>query len=71
MLIFVLVVVLNYYGREVVEKSMMLSIAALFAVLAVLVVQLFSGYMDQIAGKFATVDHQPGGHHDRAEVRDP
>ena len=61
LLIFVLVVVLNYYGRKVVEQSMMLSIAALFAVLAVLVVQLFSGYMDQIAGKFATIDHKPGG----------
>ena len=61
LLIFVLVVVLNYYGREVVEQSMMLSIAALFAVLAVLVVQLFSGYMDQITEQFATIDHKPGG----------
>ena len=61
LLIFVLVVGLNYYGREVVEQSMMLSIAALFAVLAVLVVQLFNGYMDQIAEKFAAVDHKSGG----------
>ena len=61
LLIFVLVVGLNYYGRKVVEQSMMLSIAALFAVLAVLAVQLFDGYMDQIVERFATIDHQPGG----------
>ena len=61
LLIFVLVVGLNYYGREVVEQSMMLSIAALFAVLAVLVAQLFGGHMDQILKRFATADHQPGG----------
>ncbi len=61
LLIFVLVVGLNYYGREVVEKSMMLSIAALFAVLAVLVAQLFTGHVGRIVERFATIDHQPGG----------
>ena len=61
LLIFVLVVGLNYYGRKVVEQSMMLSIGALFAVLAVLAVQLFDGYMDRIVERFATIDHQPGG----------
>ena len=61
LLIFVLVVGLNYYGRQVVEQSMMLSIAALFAVLAVLVAQLFAGHLDQIAKQFEAIDHQPGG----------
>ena len=61
LLIFVLVVGLNYYGRRVVEQSMMLSVAALFAVLAVLVAQLFAGHLDQIAKQFEAIDHQPGG----------
>ncbi len=61
LLIFVLVVGLNYYGRRVVEQSMMLSIAALFAVLAVLLAQLFGGHMDRIVEQFKAIDHQSGG----------
>ena len=61
LLIFALVVGLNYYGRVIVEKSMMLSIAALFAVLLVLVVQLLNGYTDRIAATFAAETHVGGG----------
>lgn len=59
--IFALVVGLNYYGRVIVEKSMMLSIAALFLVLAVLVAQLLAGYADRISEAFTTHEYQSGG----------
>ncbi len=61
LMIFVIVVGLNYFGRAMVERSMMLSIFALFAVLAVLVTQLLSGYADRITAAFASEPHQSGG----------
>lgn len=59
--IFALIVVLNYYGRDIVERSMMLSVAALFVVLAVLVAQLLADHVERITTAFAAFDHQPGG----------
>jgi uncharacterized membrane protein YkvI len=59
--IFVLVVVLNYYGRQIVERSMMLSVAALFVVLAVLVVKLADAQFDKIATSFQSTEHKNGG----------
>jgi uncharacterized membrane protein YkvI len=61
LLIFGLVVALNYYGRQIVEKSMMLSVAALFLVLAVLVIQLLSDHVPKISQAFSSQVHQPGG----------
>ena len=55
-----LVVVLNYYGRTIVEESMMVSVTALFLVLAVLIVQLVSGYSDQVTEAFATHEYEGG-----------
>ena len=60
LLIFLFVVVFSYWGREAIEKSMMLSIVALFCVLAVLVVQLFSGHANTVANAFATEPYQAG-----------
>ena len=59
--IFLLIVVLTYFGQVVVKKSMMFSVAALFIVLVVLVTQLVSGHLDQIVHAFTGVDHQTGG----------
>ena len=53
LLIFAFVIVLTYYGREIVEKSMIVSIVALFGVLLVLAIQLFSGYSNVIKQTFA------------------
>ena len=60
LLIFLFVVVFSYWGREAIEKSMMLSIVALFCVLAVLVVQLFSGHANTVANAFATEPYKAG-----------
>jgi uncharacterized membrane protein YkvI len=56
-----LIVLLNYYGRTIVEQSMMLSVAALFVVLAVLIVQLIDGYSEQVTAAFSTFEPQQGG----------
>lgn len=56
-----LIVVLNYYGRKIVEESMMLSVMALFLVLVVLVVQLATGHADQVQAAFSDFEHQDGG----------
>ncbi len=61
LLIFGFVVVLNYYGQKIVEKSMMLSVAALFVVLAILVAQLVSGHVDRVVEAFSTQEHITGG----------
>lgn len=61
LMIFALVVGLNYYGRVIVEKSMMISIAALFLVLVVLVVQLLTGFVARISEAFATHEYRSGG----------
>jgi len=61
LLIFALIVILNYYGRTIVEKSMMLSVAALFLVLVVLVAQLVSGSLRDIVEAFSANPHQTGG----------
>lgn len=55
-----LVIVLNYYGRKIVEKSMMLSVTALFLVLVVLVVQLIDGYVNQVSAAFSAYDYEGG-----------
>lgn len=55
-----LVVVLNYYGRTIVEESMMISVTALFLVLAVLILQLVSGYSDQVTEAFAAHEYEGG-----------
>ncbi|MFK8030143.1 MAG: hypothetical protein AB8G18_07875 [Gammaproteobacteria bacterium] len=55
------VVSLNYFGRKIVEGSMMLSVSALFIVLTVLVVQLISGYSEQVAATFSEFGYQDGG----------
>jgi uncharacterized membrane protein YkvI len=61
LVIFALIVVLTFYGRKVVQKSMMLSVAALFVVLSVLVMHLLGGHVDQIVQVFSGSDHQKGG----------
>lgn len=60
LLIVVLVILLNYFGRRIVEESMMLSVAALFLVLSVLIVQLLAGYSDSVAESFAAHEYQGG-----------
>ncbi len=59
-LILVLVVILNYAGRRIVEESMILSVVALFLVLAVLVTQLFIGHGEKVARAFAENSYQGG-----------
>ena len=61
LMIFLLIVLLTYFGQTVVKKSMVLSVAALFIVLVVLVIQLVSGHLDRIIHVFTSVDHQAGG----------
>jgi len=61
LLIFAFVVVLNYYGRKIVEKSMMVSVAALYVVLAVLAWQVFSGHLDSVLSTFTDEAHKSGG----------
>ena len=61
LMIFVMIVGLNYYGRRIVEESMMLSVMALFLVLAVLVFQLVDSYAETIGEAFSTNSHQAGG----------
>ena len=60
-MIFSLIVALTFYGRDVVKKSMLFSVLALFLVLMVFVVQLVGGHLDRIALVFASIDHQKGG----------
>jgi uncharacterized membrane protein YkvI len=60
LLILALIIVLNYHGRKIVEESMMLSVIALFVVLAVLLVQLVSGHSDQVAAAFAEFEYEGG-----------
>ena len=52
LMIFIIIVGLNYYGRRIVEESMMLSVTALFLVLAVLVFQLVDSHAQPIACRF-------------------
>jgi len=61
LMIFLIIVLLTYFGQNVVKKSMVLSVAALFIVLVVLVIQLTSGHLDRIIHVFTSVDHQGGG----------
>ncbi len=61
LLIFALIVFLNYHGRRIIEQSMTVSVVALFGVLAVLVVQLLDGHAGQVAKAFAEHPHQEGG----------
>ena len=56
LMILALIIVLNYYGRTIVEESMMLSVSALFLVLAVLVVQLLADHTAKITEVSATTD---------------
>lgn len=60
LLIFALIVVLNYYGRTLVEKSMMLAVSALFLILIILVVQLVNGSLSDVFAAFSSNPHQPG-----------
>ena len=60
-LILGLIVVLNYHGRKIVEQSMMVSVVALFAVLAVLIAQLVNEHAERVARAFADHPHQEGG----------
>ncbi|MFK7957559.1 MAG: hypothetical protein AB8B96_15775 [Lysobacterales bacterium] len=55
-----LIIVLNYFGREVVEGSMMLTAIALFGVLAVLVFQLLDGHLERVTATFAEADGVTG-----------
>ena len=50
--VLVLVIVLTYFGRRIVEQSMMLSMLALFVVLSILVVQLWTGHADRVVAAF-------------------
>ena len=59
--IFLMIVLLTYHGRIVVKKSMMVSVAALFLVLLVLVIQLVSAHLDEVVEVFTGTDHQAGG----------
>jgi len=61
LMIFIIIVGLNYYGRRIVEESMMLSVTALFLVLAVLVFQLVDSHAGTIGEAFSTNSHQVGG----------
>lgn len=61
LLIFALIVVLTFFGRQIVEESMMFAVAALFAVLAILVYQLVDSHYGRIADAFSTFEHQSGG----------
>jgi uncharacterized membrane protein YkvI len=58
--IFGLIVVLSYYGRNIVQKSMMLSVTALFLILGVLMVQIAGSHWDAIGTSFSRVDHEGG-----------
>ncbi len=60
-LIFVLVVLLTYFGRETVQRSMITSVTALFLVLAYLVVKIFQSQTQIIADSFALHPHDWGG----------
>lgn len=59
--IFLIIILLTFYGRMVVKKSMILSIGALFLVLMVFVYQLISGHLDQIILVLNSSEHQAGG----------
>ena len=59
--IFILVVLLTYFGREIVAKSMMLSVVALFVVLAVLIWQIFQSETAAIAAAFREHPHEWSG----------
>ncbi len=56
--IFGVIVMLSYYGRDIVQKSMMLSVAALFLVLGILVFQLANHHWNAIDATFSVVDAQ-------------
>ena len=60
-MIFLLIVGLTFYGRDVVKKSMLFSVLALFLILIVFVAQLVNGHLDRIVQVFTTIDHQKGG----------
>ena len=59
--IFLIIVLLTFYGRNVVKKSMILSVVALFLVLGIFVFQLFSDHLDQIALVLANSEAQASG----------
>ncbi len=60
--VFILIVVLTYFGQDIVQKSMVLSIITLFVVLTILVFQLVSGgHLDRVMHVLTSVDHQAGG----------
>lgn len=59
--IFLIIVLLTFYGRNVVKKSMILSMAALFLVLGIFVFQLYSDHLVQIAHVFANSEIQASG----------
>ena len=59
-LILVLIVTLNYAGRRIVEESMVASVVALFLVLAILLVQLFSGHWDSVTRAFSQHSYEGG-----------
>lgn len=61
LLILALIVTLNFHGRRIVEQSMMVSVFALFAVLAILITQLLHSHAGQVADAFADHAHQDGG----------
>lgn len=55
-----IIVALNFYGRKVVERSMMLSVVALGLALIYLVFANFSQFGPQIADTFSTADNNHG-----------
>ena len=61
LLVLGLIVVLNYHGRAIVQQSMMVSVVALFAVLAVLVAQIVDGHIEAISKAFVDHGYQTGG----------
>lgn len=59
--IFLLVVALTYYGRQAVQRSMMLSIIALFVVLVILVYQVTGSHSETIVSAFQSESHNWNG----------
>ena len=57
LLILALIVTLNYHGRRIVEQSMMVSVVALFAVLAVLIAQLLHSHAGHQSSPRCSLNH--------------
>lgn len=53
LLLLLLIIILNYQGREIVEKSMAISVAALLLLLIFLLQQTFTGHWGTISAPFA------------------